>query len=55
MKTSSNPIIWDEWKTEIKKNRFKSIFWDEWRIKIGEILKVIYHIWNEIRIEANKT
>ena len=35
--------------------RFKSIIWDELRIKIAEISKVIYHIWKEIRVEANKT
>ena len=47
-------------KYETKKNSviiyaLKSFIWDDLKIEIGEIHKVIYHIWDEIRIEANKT
>ena len=28
----------------------KSIIWEELRIEIGEIPKVIYHVWDDIRI-----
>ena len=53
-------LIWDEWKTETKKNALiiyalKSVVWDELKIEIGEIPKVIYHVWDKIRIKANKT
>ena len=31
-------------------NHFKSIIWDELKFEIEEILKVIYHNWDEVKI-----
>ena len=54
-----NFFVEDKWKTETKKNSLityalKSIIWDELEIETVEIPKVIYHIWDEIKIKANK-
>ena len=32
-----------------RENRLNSIVWDELKFEVGEILKVIYHIWDEIK------
>ena len=42
-------------KLKQRKIGFKSIIWDKLTIEIGEIAKVIYHVWDEIRIEVKRT
>ena len=31
-------------------NQFQLIIWDELKFEVEEILKVIYHVWDEIKI-----
>ena len=41
--------------SKLIESRLNSIIWYKLKFRLGEIPKVIYHVWDELGIKANKT